>query len=136
MLLRNISPKEALCNGTKLTYVQTLSNKLLLCRLAGSNKEVLIPRIKFIQEGGSCNYDWSRLQFPVRVAFSTTINKSQGQTLKQVGIWLRKPIFGHGQFYVACSRVSNPAALKIAIEQPPEKEVAKTKNVVFNRGLL
>ena len=43
MLLRNINPKEGLCNGTKLIYVKTLSNKLLMCKLAGSGKEVLIP---------------------------------------------------------------------------------------------
>ena len=34
-----------------------------------------------------------------------TINKSQGQTLDRVGIYLDSPVFSHGQLYVGCSRV-------------------------------
>ena len=67
----------------------------------------------------------------MRVAFSTTINKSQGQTLKQVGLWLRTPVFSHGQLYVACSRVGNPAALHIAIGQQSDEQLAQTDNVIF-----
>ena len=136
MLLRNINPKEGLCNGTKLIYLRTLNLRLLVCKLAGSGKEVLIPRIKFTSDSGSFSFDWARIQFPVRVAFSTTINKSQGQTLKEVGVWLRSPVFSHGQFYVACSRVGNPASLRIAIMQPPGKQVAQTDNVIFREVLL
>lgn len=136
MLLRNINPKEGLCNGTKLIFMRALNNRLIVCKLAGSNKHVLIPRIKFIPNPGSFPFDWARLQFPVRVAFSTTINKSQGQTLKNVGIWLRSPVFSHGQFYVACSRVGNPAVLKFAIKQHKEQERLQTDNVVFKEVLL
>ena len=31
-------------------------------------------------------------------------NCLSGQTMKYVGLWLRTPIFTHGQLYVACSR--------------------------------
>ena len=58
-----------------------------------------------------------------------------GQTLKQVGIWLRSDVFTHGQLYVACSRVGKPEALKFAIK----KEAKKNKdvaNVVFKEILL
>ena len=136
MLLRNLNPKEGLCNGTKLIYLRTINKKLLLCKLAGSEKMVLIPRIKLIPTPGTYPFDWSRLQFPVRVAFSTTINKSQGQTLKHVGIWLRSPVFSHGQFYVACSRVGNPLSLKIAIKKQSEQQDLQTDNVVFKEVLL
>ena len=112
MLLRNISPKEGLCNGTKLIFHRTLNNKLLLCTVGGTQKQVLIPRIKFIHVSNlRDDCDWARRQFPVRVAFATTINKSQGQTLQTVGVWLRSPVFSHGQLYVASSRTGNPAAL-------------------------
>jgi hypothetical protein len=35
-------------------------------------------------------------QFPIVVSFTMTINKSQGQFVKNVGIYLSKPIFSHG----------------------------------------
>ena len=50
MLLENISPKEGLCNKTKLIYDTILSNKLLVCKSTTSDKNVLIQRIKFISE--------------------------------------------------------------------------------------
>lgn len=44
-----------------------------------------------------------------------TINKSQGQSLSHVGLYLKKPVFSHGQVYVAMSRVTNYKGLKILI---------------------
>ena len=136
VLLRNINPREGLCNGTKLIFVRTINNRVLVCKLAGSNKEILLPRIKFLPDTGDYPFDWSRLQFPVRVAFATTINKSQGQTLKEVGVWLQSPVFTHGQLYVACSRVGSPASLNIAIQQQAEQQLDQTDNVVFKQVLL
>ncbi len=34
-----------------------------------------------------------------------TINKSQGQTFKKIGIYLPKQVFLHGQLYIALSWV-------------------------------
>ena len=81
-------------------------------------------------------FDWQRRQFPVRPAFAITINKSQGQTLKHVGIWLRKDVFTHGQLYVACSRVSTPESLHFAIMPEPENGQLIVRNVVYEEVLL
>ena len=136
MLLRNLNPKEGLCNGTKLIFISTINNRILVCKKAGTNEQVLIPRIKFLPDTGEYTYDWARLQFPVRVAFATTINKSQGQTLSQVGVWIPSPVFNHGQLYVACSRVGKPTALNIAIKQEPGQPVDQTDNIIFKEVLL
>nr|VDD52779.1 unnamed protein product [Brassica oleracea] len=37
-----------------------------------------------------------------------TINKNQGQSLKQVALYLPWKVFTHGQLYVALSRVTTP----------------------------
>ena len=65
-----------------------------------------------------------------------TINKSQGQTLKNVGVWLRDPCFGHGQLYVAISRVGSPRGIKFAVKQREGYGEKKTSNVVYKEALI
>jgi ATP-dependent exoDNAse (exonuclease V) alpha subunit len=63
-----------------------------------------------------------------------TINKSQGQSVKHVGLDLRTPVFTHGQLYVGISRVTSVGNIKAITN---EKEVeGKTKNIVYTEVLL
>ena len=78
---------------------------------------------------------WQRRQFPVRVAFAMTINKSQGQTFSRVGVWLEEPVFTHGQLYVAASRVGHPENLKFAVKKEPGLPDTATRNPVFREAL-
>ena len=60
-----------------------------------------------------------------------TINKSQGQTIKgKVGIYLHKPVFSHGQLYVALSRSTGPENMKVGITA-----LEMTTNVVLKLAL-
>ena len=43
-----------------------------------------------------------------------TINKSQGQSLSQVRLYLLRPVFTHGQLYVALSSVKNKKGFVIS----------------------
>jgi ATP-dependent DNA helicase PIF1 len=54
-----------------------------------------------------------------------TTNKSQGQSLDKVGIYLNKQVFCHWQLYVALSRVTNKEGLKLPIDdnECPTEEV-------------
>ena len=77
---------------------------------------------------------FSRRQFPVQLCFAMTINKSQGQSVKNVGLDLRTPVFTHGQFYVGVSRVTSVQNIKVIWTESVEEAV--TKNIVFNEVLL
>lgn len=51
-------------------------------------------------------FRFKRKQFFVRLSFAMIINKSQGQTIRNVGIYLPEPIFSQGQLYVTLSRAT------------------------------
>ena len=92
MLLRNINPREGLCNGTRLLFRRAINNRVLECSIMSSGRVVLIPRICFIPKVNEYPFSWQRRQFPVRPAFAMTINKSQGQTLRTAAVWLRNQV--------------------------------------------
>ncbi|KAF0771252.1 ATP-dependent DNA helicase PIF1-like [Aphis craccivora] len=55
-------------------------------------------------------------EFPIRLAFATTINKSHGQKMSVCNLNLYTPCFSHGQLYVACSRVGKPSSLFVLVK--------------------
>ena len=55
--------------------------------------------------------------------------------MKTIGIWLRSPVFAHGQLYVACSRVGKPARLKFAIMKKSKVPIEPVVNVVYKEVL-
>ncbi|XP_050065047.1 ATP-dependent DNA helicase PIF1-like [Aphis gossypii] len=85
IMLRNIN-QPRLCNGTRLAIKKLLNNVIEATILKGKYKgeDVLIPRIPMIPT--DVPFEFKRLQFPVRLAFAMTINKSQGQSLSVCGI--------------------------------------------------
>jgi ATP-dependent DNA helicase PIF1 len=76
-------------------------------------------------------FKFMRRQYPLTLCFSMTINKSQGQSLPHVGIYLPKPVFTHGQLYVALSRVTSRKGLKLLILNEDGEVVKETVNVVY-----
>ena len=72
-------------------------------------------------------------QFPARLCFAMTINKAQGQTLSYVDIYLREPVFSHGQLYVALSRAKTGDSVRyLNYEDLVNKGYCRLmKNIVF-----
>ena len=66
-----------------------------------------------------------------------TINKSQGQTLKKVGVFLPQPVFTHGQLYVALSRVGKPSDIAFFVENSQVVEDYASRNPgVYTRNVV
>lgn len=128
ILMRNLDPPK-LVNGTRMIITKLDDNVIEAKILVGQFKGelVVIPRIPIIPNNFPIQF--KRLQFPIKLSFSMTINKAQGQTLQQVGLYLQESCFSHGQFYVGCSRVGTDRNLKVFCPNQ------RTKNVVYPEAL-
>jgi ATP-dependent DNA helicase PIF1 len=143
-LIRNINKSQGLVNGTRF-IVTALGTNIITARIMGgpfNETQVIIPRITLSTAADKYPFELRRRQFPVRLCYCTTINKSQGQTYQRVALYLPSPVFSHGQLYVGISRVGSPEDLGIMItpthiqgnfEAYPDRLL--TSNVVYRECL-
>ncbi|XP_028791065.1 ATP-dependent DNA helicase PIF1-like [Neltuma alba] len=133
MLLRNIDQASGLCNGTRLRVTKLGKTVIEAVTLNGSkpNQKVLIHRMDMNPSESHLPFRMTRRQFPITLSFAMTINKSQGQSLRYVGLYLPKLVFSHGQLYVALSRVRSMGGLKILVHNDVSSASNFTTNVVF-----
>ncbi|XP_045823935.1 uncharacterized protein LOC123916509 [Trifolium pratense] len=133
MLLRNTDVSSGLCNGTRLTIVE-LGKKIIGAVIVNgphSGEKVFIPRMRLMPSDSNVSISFQRWQYPLCLCFAMTINKSQGQTLSDVGLYLPRSVFTHGQLYVALSRVKTRKGLKILILDESGAPTNSTTNVVY-----
>ena len=111
--------------------------------------KTLVPRMRFkfcLQYGLS--YTMTRTQFPLRLAYCMTYNKSQSQTLDRVLLDCTTEPFAHGHLYVALSRVRHYKNIrlftkKLNLHENPNKQSNKIDslmptitNIVHRKVLL
>jgi len=108
-----------------------LADHLLKCKILTGDKIgdiVFLNRITLYCEN-VYPFTFKSRQFPIKLAFAMTINKSQGQTFHRVGIDLCKDVFNHEQLYVAFSRVRSWQALKVYFGT--QRDNKQVKNYVY-----
>ncbi|XP_071719583.1 uncharacterized protein [Rutidosis leptorrhynchoides] len=93
-------------------------------------EKVFFPRMSLIHKEPTLPFILKRQQFPLKISYAMTINKSQGQSLNQIGVYLPKPLFGHGQLYVTLSRATSPGGLKLLIKKHEDHGPNVTKNIL------
>ncbi|XP_019420759.1 PREDICTED: ATP-dependent DNA helicase PIF1-like [Lupinus angustifolius] len=99
MLLRNLDQSEGLCNGTRLVITKMANHVLEAKIMSGKNIRNItyIPILSMSPSQSPWPFMLIRRQFPLIVSYAVTINKSQGQSLESVGLYLSRPISSHGQ---------------------------------------
>jgi len=138
MLIRNLCPAKGLCNGTRLIIKSLQRYSITAEILSECNRGDLvnIPRIDLAPSDVNLPFVLKRRQFPVIPAFAVTINKSQGQTYDNVGIYLNEPVFSHGQLYVAISRSRNRNNIKIFIAQGVYQGKLLKNDKIFTQNVV
>lgn len=135
ILLRNLSPQEGLCNGARMQVLDISCTCLQVAILGGKLDGMirLLPRIKLTTSEEDLPFILEHTQFPVRLCFAMTVNKSQGQSLDHVGVDLHTPAFSHRQLYVVLSRVTSLHGLTLL---PAEQTLSHTDNIVYPEVFL
>ncbi|KAF7812820.1 ATP-dependent DNA helicase pif1-like [Senna tora] len=99
ILIRNIDKSLGLCNGTRLIVKRlckhVIEDVIMTGKFAG--ERVVIARTMITPSDLRLPFRFQRRQFPILLSFAMTINKSQRQTLSNVGLYLPRPIFTHGR---------------------------------------
>lgn len=137
MLTHNLNPARGMCNGSRMV-VREIGEYRLVCQLVdvdgSAGRVVALSRIRMFSNKDDYAFRWARVQFPVRLAFAITINKSQGQSLERVAVFLPRSCFAHGQLYVAVSRVRHPSGLRFVLPPNDDGDYVTT-NVVWPAAL-
>ena len=147
MVMRNLNRKEGLAKSLRVKIVKLYDHVIRVCTLNPVGRRYYnIPRIRFsvsLPYGRSVEIE--RRQFPLRLAYSMTFNKSQGQEFQMVLADIRNNPFTHGHLYVALSRIRIARNIKLFTNRPPDNEknernekilasaVPTVTNVVFEK---
>ena len=104
MLLRNVNQKLGMCDGTRLivTHLRTWIIEAKIITGSNIGTKVLIPRIVLSPTESKWPFILKRRQFPLKICYAMTINKSQGQTLNNVGLYLQVQCSAMASYMLLC----------------------------------
>ena len=139
MLLRNDKDRRWV-NGT-LGIIHALSETEIKVRIEGivyTVPKATWEKIRYTYNTGTKKIEEevvsSFTQFPVRLAWSVTIHKSQGQTYESIAVDLTHDTFAPGQLYVALSRCTSFEGLYLKMPLKPGHIIVEPRITAFMEG--
>lgn len=109
MFIQN-DPQKRWVNGTRGTVVDIAPDKIIVEKYRG--REVSVDKSQLSMQDAEGNIVASVLNFPLVLAYATTIHKSQGATLDDLWVDLTR-LWEPGHAYVALSRLTTGNGLKL-----------------------
>jgi len=118
IVLRNLAKKHGLTNNTRVKILNIQQYCISVQTISEHPRSFRIPRVRFnfrLPFGES--YKMTRTQFPLRLAYSITVNKSQGQEYDNALVDMRCSSFAHGHLYVALSRIRYASKIAVIVRE-------------------
>lgn len=130
LFLQN-DPQKRWVNGTRGEVQEIQADRVIVKKHNG--REVAVEKSSFAQQDADGNIVASVIQFPLTLAYATTIHKSQGATLDDLWCDLSS-LWEPGQAYVALSRLRGAEGLKI-LSWNPRSVITDPRVMDFYRRL-
>lgn len=124
-------PQKRWINGTRGTVTKIEVDKITVRKEHG--REVNVDKSSFSMQDAEGNVTATAIQFPLALAYATTIHKSQGATLDELWCDLRS-LWEPGQAYVALSRLRSAEGLKL-VGWNPRSIIVDPKVLQFYQGI-
>jgi hypothetical protein len=107
--------------------IHDIKQKVITVKVLDSdnpNHLVFVPRMRF----NCClkytsSYNMTRVQFPLKLCYGMTVDKSQGQSFEDVLLDFTDESFSHGQTYVGFSRARNYKNVRIIVQDDKVMEL-------------
>lgn len=140
ILTRSVCKRLKFTTNTRVRIVSITKN-IVRVQTLGEDKvsAVNLPRFYFkVKLPWGKSYTLTRRQFPLRLAYALSINRSQGQTLVKALFDVTVPPFAHGHLNVVMSRIrlaSNIGFFGLEEQYDKESSMVQTTNIVYDELL-